>query len=37
LLIGPDGKIIKRYDDVDPDTHKDIVLNDLKAASGKTK
>ena len=31
FLIGPDGKIAKHYDDVDPDTHTDEVLADIKA------
>ena len=30
FLINPEGKIIKHYDDVDPDTHTDEVLADIK-------
>ncbi|MCW8925235.1 MAG: peroxiredoxin [Xanthomonadales bacterium] len=31
FLINPEGKIAKHYDDVDPDTHTDEVLADIKA------
>jgi peroxiredoxin Q/BCP len=31
FLIDPDGKIAKHYPDVDPDTHTDEVLADIKA------
>lgn len=31
FLISPEGKIARHYDDVDPDTHTDEVLADLKA------
>ncbi len=31
FLINPEGKIAKHYDDVDPDTHTDEVLADLKS------
>jgi peroxiredoxin Q/BCP len=31
FIIGPDGTIVKHYDDVDPDTHTQEVLADLKA------
>jgi len=31
FLINPDGKIAKHYEDVDPDTHTDEVLADIKA------
>ncbi len=31
FLISPEGKIAKHYDDVDPDTHTDEVLADLKS------
>ena len=30
FLINPEGKIVKHYDDVDPDTHTDAVLTDIK-------
>jgi len=30
FLINPDGKIAKHYEDVDPDTHTDEVLEDIK-------
>ena len=30
FLINPEGKIVKHYDDVDPDTHTDEVLADIK-------
>jgi peroxiredoxin Q/BCP len=30
FLINPEGKIAKHYDDVDPDTHTDEVLADIK-------
>lgn len=31
LLIGPDGRVVKFYDDVDPAKHADEVLKDLQA------
>ena len=31
FLVDPEGKIAKHYDDVDPDTHTDEVLADIKA------
>ena len=31
FLVNPEGKIAKHYDDVDPDTHTDEVLADIKA------
>jgi len=31
FLINPEGKIAKHYADVDPDTHTDEVLADIKA------
>jgi len=31
FLISPEGKIVKHYDDVDPDEHTDEVLADIKA------
>jgi peroxiredoxin Q/BCP len=31
FLINPEGKIAKHYEDVDPDTHTDEVLADIKA------
>ena len=31
LLIGPDGRVVKFYDDVDPAKHADEVLKDIKA------
>ena len=34
FLIGPDGKIVKHYDDVDPDTHTEEVLADIKLYMG---
>ena len=34
FLIGPDGKIAKHYDDVDPDTHTEEVLADIKLHMG---
>ena len=33
IASGPDGIIVKHYEDVDPDTHTDEVLAELKAAS----
>jgi len=30
-LIDPEGKIAKHYADVDPDTHTDKVLEDIKS------
>lgn len=36
VLVGPDGKVIKFYDEVsDPGRHAEIVLADIKAASHK--
>ena len=35
FLVNPEGKIAKHYDDVDPDTHTEEVLTDLKALMGK--
>ena len=32
ILIGPDGKVVHFYDSVDPKTHVDEVLKDIKAA-----
>ena len=38
FLIDPEGKIAKHYDDVDPDTHTDQVLADIKTfMAGSTK
>ena len=34
FLVNPEGKIAKHYDDVDPDTHTDEVLADIKASMG---
>jgi peroxiredoxin Q/BCP len=31
FIIGPDGKVAKHYEDVDPDTHTQQVLADLEA------
>jgi len=31
FLINPDGKIVKHYEDVDPDSHTDRVLVDIKS------
>lgn len=31
LLVGPDGRVVKFYDDVDPAKHADEVLKDIKA------
>ncbi len=31
FLVNPEGKIVKHYEDVDPDTHTDEVLADIKA------
>jgi len=36
FLVNPEGKIAKHYDDVDPDTHTDEVLTDIKALMAKT-
>ena len=36
FLVNPDGKIAKHYQDVDPDTHTDEVLADIKAFMGET-
>src|SRR4030095_13797684 len=33
FLIGPDGKIVKHWDKVDPDRHSDMVLAEIKAHS----
>jgi len=35
FLIGPDGKIVKHYESVDPKTHSKEVLADLKALGAK--
>ena len=34
FLVSPEGKIAKHYEDVDPDTHTDEVLADIKALMG---
>ena len=34
FLIGPDGKVAKHYEKVDPDTHSQEVLADLEALQG---
>ena len=34
FLVSPEGEIAKHYDDVDPDTHTDEVLADIKALMG---
>ena len=34
FLISPEGKVAKHYADVDPDTHTDEVLADIKALMG---
>ena len=34
FLVNPQGKIAKHYQDVDPDTHTDEVLADIKAFMG---
>ena len=34
FIVNPDGVIAKHYEDVDPDTHTDEVLADLKAFMG---
>jgi peroxiredoxin Q/BCP len=34
FIIGPDGTIVKHYADVDPDSHSDEVLTDLKGLIG---
>lgn len=34
FLVDPDGKIAKHYSDVDPDTHTEEVLADIKMLSG---
>ena len=36
FLVSPDGKIAKHYDDVDPDTHTDEVLADIKVLMEKS-
>ena len=33
ILVDPEGKLAKHYDDVDPDTHTDEVLADIKTLS----
>ena len=33
FLVDPEGNIAKHYDDVDPDTHTDEVLADIKTLS----
>jgi peroxiredoxin Q/BCP len=35
VLIGPDGKVVRFYGDVDPSSHTQEVLNDIKTASAK--
>jgi peroxiredoxin Q/BCP len=35
VLISPEGKVVKFYDDVNPEKHADEVIADLKAASTK--
>ena len=35
FLIGPDGRIVKHYVNVDPDTHSDELLADLSELTGK--
>lgn len=35
VLVGPDGKVVKFYDDVEPAKHAEEVLKDIKLASGK--
>ena len=37
FLIGPDGKIVKHWDKVDPKGHSDMVLVEIKAHSPATK
>ena len=34
FLVSPEGEIAKHYDDIDPDTHTDDVLADIKALMG---
>ncbi|HET6564824.1 MAG TPA: peroxiredoxin [Xanthomonadales bacterium] len=34
FLVNPEGVIVKHYPEVDPDTHTDMVLTDLKALMG---
>ncbi|MEO5968742.1 MAG: peroxiredoxin [Bdellovibrionia bacterium] len=36
VLIGPDGKLVRFYDDVDPNTHTSEVLKDLENLKGQT-
>ncbi len=36
ILIGPDGKVIRFYETVEPETHAGEVLKDLKKAQGKS-
>jgi peroxiredoxin Q/BCP len=35
FLVNPEGKIVKHYEDVDPDTHTEEVLTDLKEMMAK--
>lgn len=35
VLVGPDGKVVKFYDSVEPAKHADEVLKDIKLAAGK--
>lgn len=37
ILIGPDGTVVRRYDDVDASTHRDVLLADIKELQGNTK
>ena len=37
FLVNPEGKIAKHYEDVDPDTHTDEVLADIKGFMGEAK
>jgi peroxiredoxin len=34
LLVNPQGVIVKHYEEVDPDTHTQQVLDDLKGLMG---
>jgi len=36
FLVNPEGKIAKHYEDVDPDTHTDEVLADIKGFMGES-
>jgi peroxiredoxin Q/BCP len=36
FLVNPEGKVAKHYEDVDPDTHTDDVLADIKAFMAET-